>query len=100
MSGSAVVRRQIERVITLPFASPNAFVMVQTSGPQARDTLVVAQAQHHAVMQAIDAREGTRAAAVMHEHAQIARANLRDALRNRQALQRVPGARMIRRAGR
>jgi len=100
MSGSAIVRRQIERVITLPFASPNAFVMVQTSGPQARDTLVVAQAQHHAVMQAIDAREGTRAAAVMHEHAQIARANLRDALRNRQALQRVAGARLIRRVGR
>ena len=59
---ATIVRRQIERVITLPFASPNAFVMVQTSGPQARDTLVVAQAQHHAVMQAIDAREGTRAA--------------------------------------
>jgi hypothetical protein len=36
----------------------------------------------------------------MHEHAQIARANLRDALRNRQALQRVPGARLIRRVGR
>ena len=100
MSGSAIVRRQIERVITLPFASPDAFVMVQTSGPQARDTLVVAQAQHHAVMQAIDAREGARAAAVMHEHAQIARANLRDALLSRQALQRVPGARLIRRVGR
>ncbi|MFI4932055.1 MAG: GntR family transcriptional regulator [Burkholderiales bacterium] len=100
MSGSAIVRRQIERVITLPFASPDAFVMVHTSGPQARDTLVVAQAQHHAVMQAIDAREGARAAAVMHEHAQIARANLRDALRSRQALQRVPGARLIRRVGR
>jgi GntR family transcriptional regulator of vanillate catabolism len=100
MSGSAIVRRQIERVITLPFASPDAFVMVQTSGPQARDTLVVAQAQHHAVMQAIDAREGTRAAAVMHEHAQIARANLRDAMRSRQAMQRVPGARLIRRGGR
>ena len=100
MSGSAIVRRQIERVITLPFASPDAFVMVQTSGPQARDTLVVAQSQHHAVMQAIDAREGTRAAAVMHEHAQIARNNLRDALRSRQALQRVPGARLIRRVGR
>jgi GntR family transcriptional regulator of vanillate catabolism len=100
MSGSAIVRRQIERVITLPFASPDAFVMVQTSGPRARDTLVVAQAQHHAVMQAIDAREGTRAAGVMHEHAQIARANLRDALLSRQALQRVPGARLIRRVGR
>jgi GntR family transcriptional regulator of vanillate catabolism len=100
MSGSAIVRRQIERVIMLPFASPNAFVMVQTSGSLARDSLVVAQAQHHAVMQAIDAREGARAAAVMHEHAQIARANLRDALHSRQALQRVPGARLIRRGGR
>jgi GntR family transcriptional regulator of vanillate catabolism len=100
MSGSPIVRRQIERVITLPFASPDAFVMVNTSGPQARDTLVVAQAQHHAVMQAIEARQGSRAAAVMHEHAQIARANLRDALRSRRSLQRVPGARLIRRVGR
>jgi GntR family transcriptional regulator of vanillate catabolism len=97
MSGSALVRRQIERAITLPFASPNAFVLVQATGPQARDTLVVAQAQHHAVMAAIERREGARAAALMHEHAQIAHANLREALLSRQALQRVPGARLIRR---
>jgi hypothetical protein len=36
----------------------------------------------------------------MQEHAQIARANLREALQSRQALQRVPGSRLIRRAGR
>jgi GntR family transcriptional regulator of vanillate catabolism len=100
MSGSALVRRQIERAITLPFASPNAFVMVHTTGPQARDTLVVAQSQHHAVLAAIERREGARAAALMQEHAQIARANLREALQSRQALQRVPGARLIRRSGR
>ena len=78
MAGSALVRRQIERAVTLPFASPNGFVMVQTTGPHARDTLVVAQEQHHAVIEAIvrarrRARRGADARARAHRAAQPAR---------------------------
>lgn len=97
MTGSDVVQRQIERAAALPFASPNAFVLAGPTGPRARDVLVVAQAQHHAVLEAITQREGARAEALMREHARIAHHNLRDALATRDGLQRVPGAGLIRR---
>ena len=97
MAGSDLVARQIERAAMLPFASPNGFVMAQSTGPRARDTLVVAQQQHRSVLDAIVRREGARAEALMREHARIAHANLRDALQNHQTLQLVPGASLIRR---
>lgn len=98
-AGSALVQRQVERAASLPFASPNGFVLLRTSGPRARDTLVVAQQQHHAVVEAIVQREGGRAESVMREHARIAHSNLREALQTHQGLQQLPGARLIRRAG-
>jgi GntR family transcriptional regulator of vanillate catabolism len=99
MSGSALVERQVARAAQLPFASPNGFVMVQATGPGARDNLVVAQHQHHAVIEAIARREGTRAEALMREHARLAHGNLRDALQSRETLARLPGAALIRRRG-
>lgn len=97
MAGSDVVQRQVERAAALPFASPNGFVMARTEGAGARDTLVVAQAQHHAVLEAISAGEGARAESLMREHARVAQKNLSQTLASRQALLRVPGARLIRR---
>jgi GntR family transcriptional regulator of vanillate catabolism len=97
LSGSRIVARQIERVVTLPFASANAFVMAQSVGARARDRLVVAHDQHHAVLEAIGRGEAGRAEALMQEHARHARHNLDEALRNQQTLQRVPGANLIRR---
>ncbi len=97
MAGSDLVTRQIERAVQLPFASPNGFVMLQATGPRARDTLVIAQHQHRAVIDAIVRREGARAESLMREHARIAHDNLRDALQSHQMLQRVPGANLIRR---
>ncbi len=95
-AGSALVARQIERVLTLPFASPNGFVMLRATGEHARDTLVVAQQQHRGVLDAIERREGARAEALMREHARLAHANLREALQSQQGWQQVPGARLIR----
>lgn len=97
MAGSDVVRRQVERAAALPFASPNGFVLVRSTGPQARDVLVVAQEQHRAVLDAIEHREGARAESLMREHARIAHHNLSEALASRHAMQRVPGAALIRR---
>ena len=97
MSGSALVQRQIDRVVTLPFASPNAFVLAHSSGPQARDRLVIAHDQHHTVIEAIVQREGTRAQSVMQEHARNAQQNLASVLQSHRALQRLPGASLIRR---
>jgi len=97
MAGSDLVAQQIERATKLPFASPSGFVLVQATGARARDTLVIAQAQHRCVIEAIVRREGARAEALMREHARIAHANLRDALQNQRTLQMVPGASLIRR---
>jgi len=97
MSGSALVQRQLHRAKTLPFASPNGFVMLQSTGPDARDTLVIAQQQHRSVIEAIVQREGARAEALMREHARIAQHNLREALQSHKTLQLVPGANLIRR---
>jgi GntR family transcriptional regulator of vanillate catabolism len=58
----------------------------------ARDVLVVAQAQHHGVVEAIVQREGARAEALMREHARIAHQNLRAALADHRDLAAVPGA--------
>ncbi len=97
MSGSDLVARQLERAKTLPFASPNGFVLARSTGPDARDILVVAQAQHRGVVDAIVQREGARAEALMREHSRIAHQNLRQALQSQQSLQRLPGASLIRR---
>lgn len=95
MAGSTLVERQIDRAALLPFASPNSFVIVNTTGPRARDRLVVAHEQHHAVLNAIAGREGARAEALMREHARNAQSNLADALQNQRSLKRVPGAGLI-----
>lgn len=93
---SGVIERQIDKAMTMPFASPSAFVMVQPINARARDMLLVAQAQHRAVVDAIENREGARAEALMREHARIAQRNLRAAMENQNAMKRVPGGKLIR----
>jgi len=98
LAGSAVIARELDRVMNLPFASPSAFVVLQANSPQARDMLVVAQDQHRQVLDAIDRREGARAEAIMREHSRIAQRNLRDAMRSH-SLDSMPAARLISKRG-
>lgn len=91
-SASPVIQRELDRVGSLPFASPSGFVGVQANSPKARDMLIVAQDQHRQVMQAIAQREGARAEAVMREHSRLAQRNLREAVRSPLHL---PGAHLI-----
>lgn len=95
--GSEVVERQLQKAINLPFASPSGFVMVQSVAPDARDTLILAQSQHRAVVEAIEQREGARAEALMREHARIAHRNLRSAFGNQKAMTQLQGGSLIRR---
>lgn len=95
MAGSSLIARELERVVSLPFASPSGFVVVQANSPQARDMLIVAQDQHRQVLDAIDRREGGRAEAIMREHSRIAQRNLRDAVQSPH-LHQMPGVRLIR----
>lgn len=80
LANSPVITQQLERVVSLPFASASAFVVAQANSPQARDMLVVAQDQHWQVLSAIERGEGARAEAIMREHSRLAQRNLRRAL--------------------
>ena len=98
MAGSEVIARQLDRVMSLPFASPSGFVIEQADSPQARDMLIVAQDQHWQVLEAIEQREGSRAESLMREHSRIAQRNLKRAVRNHSA-RSAPGVQLIRRRG-
>jgi GntR family transcriptional regulator of vanillate catabolism len=76
LSGSETIRREIERVTRLPFASPSAFLDKQADVPAFRQSLLVGQTQHKAIVSAIEMREGGRAEALAREHARLARQNL------------------------
>lgn len=96
-SGSEMVKRSLARVVSLPFASPNAFVLAQARIPDAFDLLKIAQAQHHDIVDAIEARAGARVEALVKEHARVARKNLQLALQHADALDCIVGGPLIRR---
>lgn len=81
MSGSELLQRELVRASLLPFASPSGFLGVQVGEPAGLAVLRIAQDQHRQVLDAIEQREGSRAEALMREHARIARRRLDTALR-------------------
>lgn len=91
LSGSRIIRRELERVLHLPFADPSAFLEAQMSVPAFRTSLMVGQAQHRAIAHAIEMREGARAEAVAREHARLARINLDRVMKDQSLIDRVPG---------
>ncbi|HSV45374.1 MAG TPA: GntR family transcriptional regulator [Ramlibacter sp.] len=95
LCGSKLLARELERVANMPYASPSAFVVMQSNSAQARDMLVVAQDQHRQVLDAIARREGARAEALMREHSRLAQRNLRLALQSH-GLAQMPGVRLVR----
>ncbi len=96
MCKSTIVRRELERVKSLPFASPSAFVHDQPGGAAFHRSLIVAQQQHHELAQAIENREGTRAEMIAREHARTARANLLTAQIPQTGVEtRMPGVGLI-----
>jgi GntR family transcriptional regulator of vanillate catabolism len=86
-------------VLALPFASPSAFVLLQSELPESHRILYLAQAQHRGMLEAIELREGARAEALGREHARLARRNLDVVLGSHRALERLPGAALIRTNG-
>ena len=96
LAGSAIVARELHRVARLPFASPSAFLHGRTGNAAFVRSLVTAHAQHHALIDAIVAREGARAEAIAREHARIARRNLEYAMRqDRDLMRSVPGLALV-----
>jgi len=96
LAGSAVLKRSIERIRNLPFASPNAFVSVQSELPESREILSIAQEHHRSIVEAIELGEGARAESLAREHSRIAQRNLQVVLKNQHHLDRMPGSSLIR----
>jgi GntR family transcriptional regulator of vanillate catabolism len=93
---SQTIRREIERVASLPFASPSAFLDKQADVPAFRRSLYGAQAQHRAMISAIEMREGARAESLAREHARLARQNLEHVLdEDRSLIRRVPALSLV-----
>ena len=96
LAKSPQLGRALEHALALPFAPPSALLMVHSALPESWEILLVAQHQHHALVDAIGRREGARADAIAREHARIARQNLDIALENRQLLEHLPGSPLLR----
>lgn len=95
LAGSETIRRELDRVTRLAFAGPNVFLTAQSEMPEVRASLVVAQAQHRAIINAIEMREGARAEWVAREHARLARNNLDVMIEDRKLMTKVPGLSLV-----
>ena len=95
LSRSRMLRRAIEQACSLPFASPSAFVNRQYTSPELQELFLISADQHCAIVDAIANREGMRAEVLTREHARVARRNLEDALKNREPLPNLAGAKLI-----
>lgn len=84
LSNSNIMQRELERVNHLPFASPSAFLRDNGKKRGFTHVLIVAQAQHRALIDAILAREGARAESIAREHARIVRKNLVEMLQEKE----------------
>jgi GntR family transcriptional regulator of vanillate catabolism len=96
LSNSRPLRRAMDQVCSLPFASPNAFLPRQYISPEAADLFLISVDQHGGIVEAIENREGARAENIAREHARIARRNLDSALATVEAVKVVPALRLIR----
>ena len=85
----------LDRVISLPFASPSALVFARSKLPGAAELHLIGHHQHHAIVEAIENRHGTRAESVAREHARVSRRNLELVLTDSEILSCVPGSSLI-----
>jgi GntR family transcriptional regulator of vanillate catabolism len=93
LAKSPILRRSLEQVLGLPFASPNAFVG-SADGDDWHNHLVVAQSQHRAITDAIAGREGARAEALAREHSRVGRNGILRAFEERR-IRQLPGGRLV-----
>ena len=99
LAKSPMLRRTVDRLLSLPFASPSATVFARLKLPRAKELLTVAHEHHHALLEAIENRQGSRAESLAREHAGLALRNLEAVLADKDVSSSVPGASLIRMPG-
>lgn len=98
--GNRTVQRMMEMLNGQPFAAPSAMLPMQSSHEEGTRAMQQAQLQHHAIVQAIERGQGTRAQALGEEHVEIARMNVEYATKNPElAAEVMPGIRLVTRTG-
>jgi GntR family transcriptional regulator of vanillate catabolism len=95
LAKSDMLQWTLDRVISLPFASPSALLFARSKLPGAAEMQIIGQEQHHSIVEAIENRHGTRAENLAREHARLARRNLELVLTDREILSCVPGNSLI-----
>lgn len=95
LAKSAMLRRMLAHANSLPFAAPSAMVFPTTALDASKETLAIAKFQHKSIVEAIQARQGTRAEHLAREHARLAWRVFELALAHEEALRRVPGGPLI-----
>ncbi len=98
LAKSDAIARAIANTFALPFASPSALLASQATLTREREILLVAQHQHRMLLEAVGAGHGSRAEDIAREHARLAKLNLELVLESEPALERLPGAPLLRRA--
>jgi GntR family transcriptional regulator, vanillate catabolism transcriptional regulator len=99
LAKSPMLRRTLDRVQSLPFASPSATVFARLKLPKAKELLTLAHEHHCAILDAIENRQGSVAESVAREHAALALLNLKAALADKEVLSLVPGASLVQMTG-
>jgi GntR family transcriptional regulator of vanillate catabolism len=97
LAKSDTIARAIANAVALPFASPSALLASQAALTREREVLLVAQHQHRMLLEAVRAGHGARAEDIAREHARLAKLNLDLVLGSEPALERLPGAPLLRR---
>jgi GntR family transcriptional regulator of vanillate catabolism len=95
LAKSPMLRRTLDRVMSLPFAAPSALVFARANLPQALELFTIAGAHHRSLIEAIAHRQGARAENLAREHSLLSRRNLETVLSDESLLSRLPGGSLI-----
>jgi GntR family transcriptional regulator, vanillate catabolism transcriptional regulator len=96
LAKSSMLRRTLDQVNSVPFASPSAMLYARTKLPRAPQMFAISHEHHRAIVEAIEHKQGARAEALAREHSGMTRHNVEIALSDTSILSSVPGASLIR----
>jgi GntR family transcriptional regulator of vanillate catabolism len=95
LAHNQMLRRAIERIYKFPFATPSSRTLLPMTLRAAKGIVPIAEEHHRSLIDAIEHREGSRAEGLGREHARLTRRNLEEALADRDFLNTIPGAHLL-----
>jgi GntR family transcriptional regulator, vanillate catabolism transcriptional regulator len=95
MADSFVITRMLNSICTLPFASPNSFVMAQRQVGDIREVIFTSQLHHRTMLEAIEQGEGARAESIAREHAELSLTAMRKTLEKPQLIDENSGLELL-----